>query len=126
MEERLTMTGRVQENLIEVRRGDSLVINIQVKKCCAPMDLSGAIILMQVREKDSGNLVFEVFGTEVDAKNGKIALIITPEMTKNQIADDYITDIELTTPDGSVNTLWPADINKIGTFRITPDVTDAA
>lgn len=117
------MTGRVLDNLIEVRQGDSLVINIQVKKYCAPMNLTGAVILMQIREKDSGNLVFEVTGTPVDIQNGKMALLITPAMTQNQAVGDYVTDIELTTSDGSVNTLWPANVNQIGTFRITQQVT---
>ena len=36
---------------------------------------------------------------------------------------NYKTDIQLELPDGGVNTIFPADVNKIGVFRITPQVT---
>lgn len=116
------MTGKVKSNIIEVRQGDSFIINIEVCDCCGkPMNLTGASLLMQVRTT-SGELVFSVSGTEVDILNGKMALIFTPTETNNNVGD-YITDIQLTTADGSVNTIYPADINKIATFRITEQVT---
>lgn len=119
------MTGTVQNNIITVRQGDSFMLNLEIKDGCAPVDLTGATLLMQVRDKESGNLVFAVSGTAVDALNGKIALIITPDMTTTAALGDYVTDIQLTGADGSVNTIFPSDVNKIGTFRITAQVTEA-
>ena len=118
------MTGRVFNSVIEVRQGDSFTLNIEVREDCKPVNLSGATLTMQVRDKDSGNLLFGVTGTPVDAANGKMALIITPAMTASQAVGDYVTDIQLTTADGSVNTIFPADVNKVATFRITPQVTE--
>ena len=118
------MSGTIQNNVITVRQGDSFAINIAVRQGCQPVDLTGATVLMQVREKDSGNLVFAVNGTPVDVLHGKIALLIMPEMTAAQALGDYVTDIQLTGADGSVNTIFPADVNKIGTFRITAQVTE--
>lgn len=115
------MTGRIINNLIEVRQGDSFTINLAVKDKCKPVDLTGASLLMQVRDS-GGNLVFSVDGTAVDGRNGKMALIITPAMTAAPVGD-YVTDIQLTRADGSINTLWPANVNQIGTFRITEQVT---
>ena len=119
------MTGTVQNNIITVRKGDSFALNVQIKNGCKPINLTGATLLMQVREKDSNNLVFYVEGTPVDAANGKMALLITPSMTLSVAVGDYVTDIQLTGADGSVNTIFPPDVNKIGIFRITAQVTEA-
>lgn len=116
------MTGTIQNNLITVRQGDSFALNIEIKNKCKPMDLTGATVLMQVREKGSNNLIFSVTGTAVDATNGKVALLLTPTQTGASIGD-YVCDIQVTTSDGSVNTIWPANVNQIGTFRITEQVT---
>lgn len=115
------MTGRIVNNLIEVRQGDSYPINVCVKKCCEPVDLSKATLLMHVRDTD-GNLMFAVNGTEVDVKTGKMVLLLTPQETNIPVGD-YVTDIQLTTADGSVNTIFPANVNQIATFRVTPQVT---
>lgn len=118
------MTGIVKHNLIEVRQGDSFALNFFLKsKCgCKPMDLTGALMLMQVRDKDSGNLVFAVSGTAVDVAGGKMALLLTPTETSADVGD-YVCDVQITTADGSVNTIFPANVNQIGTFRITAQVT---
>jgi len=116
------MTGRIIKNLIEVRQGDSFPINLQISKNNKPVDLTGFSLLMQVRDKDN-NLMFAVDGTEIDVTNGKIALLITPEQTKIDVGD-YKTDIQLTGADGSVNTIFPANVNQVATFRITPQVTE--
>lgn len=116
------MAGRILPTLIEVRQGDSFAMNIAVNDKCKPMNLTGATVLMQVRDKDSGILIFEVEGTPVDATNGKIALLLTPTQTDNPVGD-YVTDIQVTTADGDVHTIYPADINKVATFRITGQVT---
>lgn len=116
------MTGRVFNNVIEVRQGDSYALNIQVGTCCKPINLTGATMLMQVREKGSDNLVFEVSGTPVDVVNGKMVLLFTPLETNIPVGD-YNCDVQITMPDGSVNTVFPANINQIGVFRITAQVT---
>lgn len=79
---------------------------------------------MQVRDSNN-NLIFAVSGTDVDIKNGKMALLLTPTQTSAQVGD-YNTDIQLTTADGSVNTIFPANVNQIATFRITEQVTTGA
>jgi hypothetical protein len=118
------MSGRIVNNLIEVRQGDSFAINLEIKKKCKPVDLTGATLLMQVRDSNN-NLIFAVNGTDVDIKHGKIALLLTPTQTNAQVGD-YNTDIQLTTADGSVNTIFPANVNQIATFRITEQVTTGA
>ena len=116
------MSGTIQNNLITVRQGDSFAINVCVREGCKPVDLTGATLLMQVRDS-GGNLIFAVTGTEVDVVHGKMALLITPSETSAAVGD-YSTDIQLTTADGNVNTIYPANVNAIGTFRITPQVTE--
>lgn len=117
------MTGRVYNNVIEVRQGDSFVINVAVHDKCQPANLSGATMLMQVRDKESNNVMFEVSGTAVDVEHGKMALLIEPNNTNIPVGD-YVTDIQVTTADGRVNTIFPANVNQVATFRITPQVTE--
>ena len=115
------MSGTVSENLITVRQGDSFTINFDLKDKCEPVDLTGATMLMQVRD-DSGNLMFSISGMPVDAVNGKIAILLTPLQT-NIAVGDYNTDIQVTLSDGSVNTIYPANPNQIATFRVTEQIT---
>lgn len=116
------MTGKVINNVIEVRQGDSFVLNFFMRTGGQPVDLSGARLKMQVRD-DDGNLVFEINGTGVDAKQGKMALVLTPEQTKNPVGN-YKTDIQLAGADGSVNTIFPANVGQTGIFIITEQVTE--
>lgn len=116
------MSGTIQNNLITVRQGDSFAINLAVKQNCKPVDLTGASILMQVKDA-GGNVMFGVSATPVDVVHGKMVLLITPTETAIPVGD-YVTDIQITGADGSVNTIFPANVNAIGTFRITPQVTE--
>ena len=118
------MSGTIQNNLITIRQGDSFTINLELKEKCQPVDLSGASLLMQVRDQNN-NVMFSVEGEPVDILNGKMALVLTPSMT-NIALGDYNTDIQLTLADGSVNTIWPSNVNQIGTLRITQQVTIAS
>ncbi len=119
------MTGYIwpNANLIAVRQGDSFTIRLQLKKGKDEIDLTGANINMQVRKTDDNKLMFDVLATEMDIKKGKVAIILTPSHTNIDVGD-YKTDIQVTYADGSVNTIFPADVNKIGTFRVTEQVTD--
>lgn len=119
------MTGRIINNVIEVRQGDSYAMNFSVKNGCKPANLTGATMLMQVRNIDTNALIFEITGTPVDVLNGKMAILLTPTQTSAAVGD-YKTDIQVTTADGSVNTIFPANVNQIGTFRITEQVTTGA
>ncbi|MBE6445631.1 MAG: hypothetical protein E7019_06275 [Alphaproteobacteria bacterium] len=117
------MTGRIipHANIIEIRQGDSFTIQIQLKISHQNINLYGSSINMQARD-DNGNVVLSKLASEVDSANGKFALVLTPNDTNIQ-AGDYFTDIELSTPDGSINTIFPADVNKVGVLRITDQIT---
>ena len=118
------MTGRIINNLIEVRQGDSYPIHVYVKQEGKPVDLTGATLLMQVRDENN-NVKFTLSGTAVDVKKGKMALLLSPAETSIPVGD-YVTDIQITGADGSVNTIFPANVNQIATFRITEQVTQGA
>jgi hypothetical protein len=117
------MTGRITNNLIEVRQGDSFTLDFQIKDGCKPVDLTGASLLMQARD-EGGNVILSKEGVEVDIVNGKMAIILTPAETSKPVGE-YKTDIQLTTQDGSVNTIFPQNVNEIATLRITEQVTGA-
>lgn len=115
------MSGRIINNLIEVRQGDSFNIMLQVSSKGKPADLSDSTIRMQVRNEQN-EMMFELLGKIADEENGKLVLSITPEQSNIEIGD-YKCDIQLETADGSVNTIFPLNVNQIGVFRITPQVT---
>ena len=117
------MTGRIYAGagLIEVRQGDSFNIRFQLKQGTHPVDLRQSSINMEVRDKD-GKLIFAKQADPIDAQKGQMLLNITPTDT-NVPAGEYYTDIELRLPDGSVNTIFPAQPNQVATFRITKQIT---
>lgn len=117
------MSGKILENGIIIRQGDSFNINVNISCACdcKPIDMTNSELIMQVRDSN-GNLVFSVVGSVVDAKKGKMLIALTPEHTNIPVGD-YQTDIQLRTDDGSVNTIYPGDLRKVAFFRITEQVT---
>lgn len=117
------MTGRILQNgnTIEVKKGDSFTIIMKITKNNSKINLSGAKVDMQVRD-DEGLVKFKITSIPVDAENGKFVLSLTPSHTDLPVGS-YKTDIRLTTPDGGVNTIFPADVSKIGILRITESIT---
>ena len=117
------MTGRILQNgnVIEVRQGDSFTIVMKITKNNSKINLVGAKIEMQVRD-DENLVAFSLSSVPVDAENGKFVLSLTPTHT-NLPLGAYKTDIKLITPDGGINTIFPADVNKIGILRITESIT---
>ena len=118
------MTGRILQNgnVIEVRQGDSFTIRMNITKNNSVIDFSGSKINMQVRGFEDNTLKFDLLATNIDISKGQFALIFTPTHTSLPVGD-YKTDIQLTTKDGSINTIFPADVNKVGILRITEQVT---
>lgn len=117
------MTGRILQNsnVIEVRQGDSFTIRLQFKKGCDAIDLTGSKVTMQVRN-DAGDVLLSKLAAEVNIVIGKFALVLTPSDTSIAVGD-YNTDIQIQMSDGSVHTIFPADVNRVGVFRITEQVT---
>lgn len=116
------MTGRMSPSLIEVRQGDSFTISLYLRKKNKDIDLRGWSCEMQVRDRQNANLMFSVAGEPVDIANGKIALNLTPAMTAIPTGD-YDCDIQVISNYGEIHTIYPADVHKVGTFRITKQIT---
>lgn len=115
------MSGRIINNLIEVRQGDSFAIMIQIFANEKSVALRDSVVRMQVRNNQNEKM-FELTGDIVDENNGKVVISVCPQHS-NIAVGDYKCDIQLETADGSVNTIWPLNVNQIGVFRITPQVT---
>lgn len=117
------MTGRILQNgnVIEVRQGDSFTIKLQFKTGDVFFDLDGSELKMHVRD-DNDDVIMDISGVVINSKLGQAALILTPEMTSVPVGS-YKTDIQITFSDGSVNTFFPADVNKVGILKITEQVT---
>lgn len=115
------MTGKMFNNIIEVRQGDSFVIKLRFHKSNQQIDLSKAEVKMQVRSADDAEM-FTLKASPIEAEKGTFALLIMPEQSKIPVGD-YKTDIQLMTADGAVNTIFPNDVNRVGVFRITQQVT---
>ncbi|MBQ9732068.1 MAG: hypothetical protein IJV97_03160 [Alphaproteobacteria bacterium] len=117
------MSGRIvaHSNLIEVRQGDSFNIIVQIKKSHHDFDMQGSSLRMQVRDYED-NLLIDKTALNAETDTGKMVFILTPQDTNIPVGD-YKVDIELVLPDGAINTIFPTNINKIGVFRITEQVT---
>ena len=115
------MTGRMVKNLIEVRQGDSFVIVVHLLQNGTNIDLSDSVGRMQVR-KNTGQLVWELEASVISAEDGQILFEITPELSNIDVGD-YQCDIQLEMPDNSINTIFPTNVNQVGTFRITKQIT---
>jgi hypothetical protein len=118
------MTGRILQNgnVIEVRQGDSFTIRMNITKNSSRIDFTGAKINMQVRGFADDSLKYDLNAEPIDLGKGQFVLKMMPAHTNLPIGD-YKTDIQLTTNDGSINTIFPADVNKVGILRITEQVT---
>lgn len=115
------MTGRIVNNLIEVRQGDSFDIVLHFRNSQgAKLDLVGSNFEMQVRDT-AGNMVFRKIGI-ITVEDASVCFAIAPTDSNSEVGD-YNTDIQWTDKNGKVNTVFPQDVNKIGIFRITPQVT---
>lgn len=119
------MVGRVMPQFIEVRQGDSFTIPLQFKGKDGFIDLTGAVLKMQVRNRADNKVLFTKLGSIDDAVNGKTSLSIQPADTKGlQAGGDYITDIQITFANGEVHTVYPADVSKVAAFIVSQNVTE--
>ena len=115
------MTGRIINNLIEVRQGDSFNIVLHFRNSQgAKIDLENSKFEMQVRDNDE-HVIFSKEG-DITISDASVCFALAPEDTNKNIGK-YKTDIQWTDKYGHVNTVFPQDVNKIGIFRITPQVT---
>lgn len=113
------MSGRIFGNIIEVRQGDSFDISLKAFCGNKSFDMKTSTVRMQVRDL-SGKMMFEIKGRVI----GKdlAVLSVTPEQSRIAVGE-YECDIQLETQEGSVNTVFPPEVNRVGIFRITRQVT---
>ncbi len=116
------MSGILNSSGITVRKGDSFTIVIRFKTEQGVLDISGARIKMDVKDA-SDTLLFSKSGELTDAINGLAAIELTPQDTDIEVGE-YKTDIQITYANGQVHTIFPQNINKIGYFRVTNQVTE--
>lgn len=112
----------VPSNIIEVRKGDTFVINFQINKGCSGVDLEGSTISMCARNKATNAVVLDKQAVGVDMAKGKMALVIEPKDTQNITVGDYVCVIKIAFSDGNIHTIFPEDVKKVGIFRVTPSV----
>ena len=115
------MTGRIINNLIEVRQGDSFDIILHFRNSQGTkINLENSVFEMQVRDNDN-RIIFSKDGI-ITISDASVCFALSPNETDKDVGD-YKTDIQWTDKYGHVNTVFPQDVNKVGIFRITPQVT---
>jgi hypothetical protein len=82
------------------------------------LDLTGAVVKAEIRDKPAGLAIFPL-DCEVSLPNIIEAILPASLSDTLPIASDMVWDIQITFPDGSVNTLLS------GKVKVTQDVTDA-
>ena len=119
------MVGRIMPQFIEVRQGDSFTIPLQFKGKDGFLNIGGAEIKMQIRNRSDNKILVTKLGGIDDAAKGKAHLAIQPADTKNlSVGGDYITDIQITFVNGEVHTVYPGDVSKVAAFIISQNVTE--
>lgn len=116
------MVGTITSKGISVRKGDSFNIILQFKHSEIPMDLSGCIIKLGVKNS-ADKIMFEKIAEIIDATSGKARIVITPDESSIAVGE-YKADIQITFKNGEVHTIYPQDINKLAYFRITEQATE--
>ena len=103
------------------KRGDTFAeVPFQINKDGIPLDLTGAIIHMQLRKSPGGTVYLNLTSvsnlgiTMTSALDGAFKI---NEMILNLEANVYLYDIEITFPSGEVKT-WIS-----GQFTVTNDIT---
>lgn len=118
------MTGRIlaNVNVIEVRQGDTFNIKLKFNPQNKKINLQNLKIAMQVRQTADDALVFEKQAEVVDSLAAVYLLRLSPAETSIPVGN-YKTDIQVIFANSDVNTVFPQDVAKIGTFRVTNQVT---
>lgn len=118
------MVGVMNSCGLIVRQGDSFDVVMQFKdKNAAGLNISGWEIKMQVRGRENGEKKFTVSGEIIDENSGKARIKLNPEQTSMAVGD-YDCDIQVTLDQNDVHTIWPQNVNQIGLFRITKQITE--
>lgn len=118
------MAGQMTRNKIVVRKGDSFDVVMQFRHGeLQPMDLSQCFLTMSVR-RQNGELLFTKIGEIIEVLSGKVRLKLLPKDTDID-PGVYKTDIQLTLKNGDVHTVFPQEINQVGAFIVTEEVTEA-
>ena len=117
------MAGYMTQNGIVVRQGDSFDILLQFRNADGKaINIQDWQIKMSVYDADRKVLKFSKNGDIFDVKEGKARIELKPADTGID-AGDYVTDIQVTTDQNDVHTIFPQDVNRVGVFRITEQVT---
>ena len=118
------MTGKINPiaNMITIRQGDSFDLTLQFRKCSQAIDMTDCVVKAQARN-DSNEVVFEKTADTINIEQGLYCLSFTPNET-NIEEGDYRLDMQYMMPNGAVHTFFPSDPDKIGTLRITKQVTE--
>ena len=118
------MVGIMNQNGIIIRRGDTFDILIHFKnKHGGDLNLEGCTIKMAVKEPKESKPIFTVNAEIISEEEGKARIKLTSKHTRLPLKD-YATDIQLTLKNGDIHTVYPQNINQVGVFRITEDVTE--
>lgn len=119
------MVGKITPNYIEVRQGDNFTILLQFKDENKPINITGSILKMQVKNKVDLKTVITKQGIIDDGVNGKAHIAILPCDTKKlNVKDEFITDIQITFANGETHTVYPQIINKVASFIVSHHVTE--
>ena len=119
------MSGKITPGFITIRKGDSFTIRFQFKHNNEFIDIGGASLKMQVKNKSDKKTVLTKLGFIDDVIKGKAHISILPEDTQRLNCDNnYQVDIKITFANGEAHTFYPQDVNKSASFIISENITE--
>lgn len=111
------MSNKIKEKEIWVTQGDSLPILLDFHQ-----DITGAEILMQVRDLSGRVIIDKKVRDHTDAVQGLTMIRLTADDT-NKEPGCYQTDMEIRFADGTCYTFYPASVGAKACFHITNQIT---
>lgn len=120
----------IQENNMYIRKGDSGLINLifyetdDTSDSGTRTDITDSIVYLTVKvpAEDENIIIQKIVTLHEDSINGVTAIELTSEDT-NITPRTYYFDIQISMPDGQVNTIFPQDPDIIGKFFVKKGVT---
>lgn len=118
----------IEENVVYLTKGDDAVLEISLGTDGEDYEMTESDVLtLTVREKPSTD--YEALLT-IDSNPGSNRLVILAKDTENVAVGRYSADVQLTTNDGKIITVWPQlegssryKVKNIKNFIIMPEVT---
>lgn len=115
------MSFQITHRFIKITQGDTFYMPLKF-----PFDITGACLVMQIRDQDTGALIVnKIISEHTNALNGETLLHLEAQET-NLPLGCYETDIKIVFSNKDEITFFPATVGKIAQFIVCEKISKEA